>query len=333
MPPVQRAKFVESALQPALEATARVTTNKVGGKVHEPLSLLNSDDASSRNPRHPSAPRREDGPQSSSDDDEGSDGLLGGEGGGSRALGGGQHSTQGLPEGQAMTPSPEAFQNAASVAEEAISFIGPLLEQAYTERMQARDAAEALDGAGRLRAEDDCALRDVNKMAFERASDISTAAYLGFALSALELVAETSVCVSAAAAAANTVSVVSTAESDTTGLSDTDAALPSTAGPVEVTPAARLAKAEERLVEVVLSGSTADLQFILAHSNRLSYSKRLEQRKCGDDRDCERGEEVKETQRVSSIRSVGLTRLGDFAVSGPLPWTLQGVSCLAYLVR
>ncbi|CAM9406248.1 unnamed protein product [Ectocarpus sp. 13 AM-2016] len=136
------------------------------------------------------------------------------------------------------------------------------------------------------------------------ASDLSLAAYIGFALAALELAGETSVCCTAAAAAA----------AAATGSEDNPPAGES------------LARAQERLVGIVVD-SPLDLRFVLLHGCRVSYASGVKRRRRRSEGGGEEGE-----SHLPAASFGGAVGLGEAAVNGALPWTLRGVSTLAYLV-
>lgn len=91
-----------------------------------------------------------------------------------------------------------------------------------------------------------------------------------------------------------------------------------------------LARAEERLVELVIGGPAIDLNFVLLHSYRLSYAERAKRRKCGGNENAEDSERLVPFGSLSGGLRVGL---GELAGASSLPWTLRGVSSVAYLVR
>ena len=321
MPPTRRAKFLEAALQPALKATKRVAEGD------------------------PGSPRQRQDPGSSSDDGEDDD-----EGGGD----GGGHEQGASPPPPPPPPPPEAaahevasraaYEAAASAAETAMEFVGPLVEQACAERENlARGPTEepktdrggdrrSVGGAHSAGAKNGavggpvgCSWEDVS------ASDLSMAAYLGFALSALELAAERSACMAATAA--------------TAAASPASPAAPSAPPPVEEKSEVMeaLTKAEERLVGLVIGGpvtTSVDLQFVLLHGCRLSYADRDKRRRVdeGGDDDGDEEERVpgpargRRRARLSRGRGGGLVGLAEAAVGGALPWALGGVSTVAYLV-
>ncbi|CAM9213167.1 unnamed protein product [Laminaria digitata] len=280
MPPLQRAKFLEAAIPPVIEATKR---------------LAASADTTD--------------PASSSDSEEEDN----------YSSGGGDHA-HGLDVKQPPPPlegddnPPRAvYEAAASAAETANDFVGPLLEQACAEGALARDseaAAAASAAAGNLENHLGGGERSAYPGAENAAaSDLAVAAYTGFALSALEMSAVTSVCAAAAPApaAAAAVSPSEAVECDNVAL------------------ATKLAKAEQRLVELVMSSPAVDLPLVLLHGYRLSFNDRVEARGKG-------GGEAGSALSASCGSRGGLAGLAELAITGSSPWTLQGVSSFAYLV-
>lgn len=281
MPPVQRAKFLEAAMQPALEATKRAAA--WGASAPEANGTRSADCQR----------------DSSSDSDE-QDSLLGLCG----DAHGGQSQLQ-LPPTDQEVPPRAAYEAAASAAMAAIDFAAPLLVQARAERVSAFSAAATTVVEGHYAREEapertgsGATARKATAMA---AADVSLAAYIGFALSALELAAETSPCATAATAGP-TLGLEHSASAET------------------------LARAEETLVGLVIGGPAVDLQFVLFHGCRLSYAGRIKRRNGGQE-----GE--REQWKGASSNCGGLARLGELAVTGAMPWGLRGVSTLAYLVR
>lgn len=331
MAPVRRAKFLEAALQPALNATKRVAVAA----------------GATRNARPD--PRRHHEPNSDDDDNRSGDGgSSDGSSGGGDGDGGDVHREGVLPPppptAEHEMPSRAAYVAAALAAETAMDFAGPLVEQACTERALLSCAPTVATVAVAGRGEDErsrttavvtgarstagCPTQSEEAAS---ASDLSLAAYIGFALSALELAAETSTCTAAAADSGSTAPTSSAgpAASVVDGL-----ATPRTLQGVEdKTPAVEvLAKAEERLVELIIDGpvSFLDLQFVLHHGCRLSHADRTKRRRLRKGDGEERGRE--RASLSSSGCGVGLVGFGEATVRGALPWTLGGVSSLAYVV-
>lgn len=283
MPPLQRVKFLEAAIPPVIEATK-----------HLAASAVSTD------------------PVSSSDDkDEEQDSSSSGEGNHAHGMDVKQHPP---PPDEDDHPPRAVYEAAASAAETAVAFVGPLLEQACAEGALARDDA-ALEAS--------TAARDPVKQSEKgeqraypgagnaAASDLAVAAYTGFALSVLEISAETS-----AGAAA-------TGPAATASVSPAEAALESNSSAFVI----KLAKAEERLVELVMSSPAVDLPLVLLHVYRLSFDDRVEARGKG-------GVGTAGSGRSAPCGSRGgLAGLAELAIAGSSPWTLQGVSCFAYLVR
>lgn len=203
-------------------------------------------------------------------------------------------------------PSEIACEAAAAAADAAVDFVAPLIKQVSAERIRALSdekaevvtVAEAGEERRRHvldfdRMTDVASAPPVNGASeILAASDRSLVAYMGFALSALDTASETS-------ARAASVSVT----------------------PDDYPRRAALARAEERLVELIMNNPVIDidLRFILLHSCRVSYANRGK----------------RETDGYSAMHSPreGYTSFGDLALTGAMPWTLRGVSCLAYLVR
>ncbi|CAM9810162.1 unnamed protein product, partial [Scytosiphon promiscuus] len=385
MTPVRRAKFLQEALRPVLNAVKRTAeTGETGDTFadaqREQEEEWSSDDA--------------DGVGDDGDDeaDGAPNGVGDGGGGGSRDGAGAEEAPPPRPPPpppQSPLPPPPppdheppshtAYQAATAAAEIAAGFAGPLIEQAYEERTllvcgtkQAPAAAASphppAEGPAPAPAP---ASGSVDHGEAAVASDKSLAAFLGFALSALELTAETSVCTSAATAAATAAAAAANAAAaydsasapPTRGLEDeglSAAAVGEAAG--------ALARAEERLVGLVINGpdasSSPDLQFVLLHGYRLAHADLAKQQRRRsrrrrrskkareasgaqdeeeeeeedeeeeeeDERERQRGRMRTRTGYLSSDGGGGLVGLGEAAVSGPLPWTLRGVSNLAYLV-
>ncbi|CAM9146830.1 unnamed protein product [Pylaiella littoralis] len=323
MAPLRRAKFLEAALRPALNATKRMAAaaRATGNALPDPRKHQESN---------------------SDFDDDGND-----DGGSTDAM---------LPPPPPPPPTAEhgmpsraVYVAAALAAETAMDFVGPLVEQAYTERallsrapMVAAAAAAAAghgeDGQLRTIAVATDARSTANCPTRSReaasASDLSLAAYLGLALSALELAAETSAC-TAAAAAVDSASTAPASSAARSADSVVDGVATSRAqqGFEDKAPAvAALAKAEERLVGLIIGGPVdfLDLQFVLLHGCRLSHADRAQRRRLREDDGEETG---RERAGLSSPGCVaGLVGVGEAAVSGALPWALGGVSSLAYVV-
>lgn len=199
-------------------------------------------------------------------------------------------------------PSEIACEAAAAAADAAVDFVAPLMKQVSVERTRALSdgKSESVNEAeaGRHVLDFDI-MTDVANTApvngaskILAASDRSLVAYMGFALSALDVALETSPLASS---------------------------VPVTPG--DCPPAAALARAEERLVGLIMDNPVIDidLRFILLHSCRVSYANRGK----------------KETEGHLAMRSPrkGYASFGDLALTGAMPWTLRGVSCLAYMVR
>ncbi len=249
-------------------------------------------------------------------------------------------------------PSRATFEAATSAAEAAIDFAGPLIEQACAERAallrfgKGEAAAKTGSAEGQSLATGDSANVGGTSGSPARseeaasASDLSLAAYLGFALSALELAAETSTCTAGAAGDGGAAITASAAAAPGTppgppGLKDDQAAAGARAA---------LARAEERLVGLVVGGPAApflDLRFLLLHGCRLSHADRAERRRTRTrTRTRESGKKDGGQERgrgrgagsSTGGGSGGPVGLGEAAVGGALPWTLAGVSSLAYLV-
>lgn len=284
MPPLQRAKFLEAAIPPVIKATKRLAASAVST---DPVS-------------------------SSDDDDEEQDSSSSGEGNHAHGL-----DVHQPPPDEDDNPPRAVYEAAASAAETAVTFVGPLLEQACAEGALARDGA-ALEASA--------AAQDPEKQSGKgersaypgagnaAASDLAVAAYTGFALSALEISAETSASVAATATApAAAAAAVSPAQ----------AALESDGSAF----AMKLAKAEERLVGLVMSSPAVDLPLVLLHGYRLSFDDRVKARG-------EHGGGATGSERPASCGSRGgLAGLAELTITGSSPWTLQGVSSFAYLVR
>ncbi|CAM9459673.1 unnamed protein product [Ectocarpus sp. 12 AP-2014] len=279
MATARRSKFLEASLRPALEASKRVGLVAAAGD----------------------APAESGLPQKSSGSD--ADGTGGDE----------EPPPPPLPIADEDMPSRVAYDAAASAAETAADFIGPLMEQARAERAllavsglptarrgegRPSAAAVATSAGGSGRAVGSGEKEGVS------ASDLSLAAYIGFALSALERAGETSVCCTAAAAAA----------AAATGSEDKPPAGKS------------LARAQERLVGIVVD-SPLDLRFVLLHGCRVSYASGVKRRRRRSKGGGEEGE-----SHLPGAKLGGAVGLGDAAINGALSWTLRGVSTLAYLV-
>lgn len=284
MPPLQRAKFLEAAIPPVIKATKRLAASAVST---DPVS-------------------------SSDDDDEEQDSSSSGEGNHAHGL----DIQPPPPPGEDDNPPREVYEAAASAAETAVAFVGPLLEQACAEGALARDGA-ALEASA--------AAQDPEKQSGKgersaypgagnvAASDLAVAAYTGFALSALEISAETSASVAATA----------TAPAATAAVSPAQASLESDSSAF----AMKLAKAEERLVGLVMSSPAVDLPLLLLHGYRLSFDDRVKARGKGG------GEATGSERPASCVSRGGLAGLAELTITGSSPWTLQGVSSFAYLVR
>ena len=287
MPPLQRAKFLEAAIPPVIEATKRLAANAVSAD--------------------PGQARGNDSPAERSSNDEEQDSSSSCEGNHARGMDVQQ------PPAAEDNPPRAVYEAAASAAETAVEFVGPLLEQACMEGALARGSAAAASAAA----------ADPEKKSGERernaypgpgnayASDLAVAAYTGFALSALEISVETSASATALAPAATAIAAVSPAEA----LERDNSVF-----------VMKLAAAEERLVGLVMSSPTVDLPLILLHVYRLSFHDRVRARGKGG------GDEQSEVSAPGSGCG-GLAGLAELAVAGSSPWTLQGVSSLAYLVR
>ncbi|CAN0380002.1 unnamed protein product, partial [Ectocarpus sp. 8 AP-2014] len=288
MATARRSKFLEASLRPALEATKRVGSVAAAGDA----------------PAEPGLPQKSSG--SDADEDPDDDGTGGDEEP--------PPPPPPLPTADEDMPSRAAYDAAAFAAETAADFIGPLMEQASAER--ALLAVSGLPTAGRAEGRPPAAAEATSAGGSGRAvgsgekecvsaSDLSLAAYIGFALSALELAGETSVCCTSAAAAAAAAA---------TGSEDNPLAGES------------LARAQERLVGIVVD-SPLDLRFVLPHGCRVSYASGVKRRRRRSEGGGEEGESHLPAARLG--RAVGL---GEAAINGALPWTLRGVSTLAYLV-
>ena len=287
MPPLQRVKFLETAIPPVIEATKRLAA-----------SAVSTDPGSS-----------------SDDDDEEQDSSSSGEGNHAHGLDAKQQQQQPLPPPDEDDPPPRAVHEAATcAAETAVEFVGPLLDQACAEGALARDDA-ALEASAAARdpvKQSEKGERSARPGAGNAAaSDLAVAAYTGFALSALEISAETS-----AGAAA-------TAPAATAAVSPAEALAESNSSAFAV----KLTNAEERLVGLVMSSPTVDLPLVLLHVYRLSFDNRVEARRKG-------GVGTAGSEHSASCGSRGgLAGLAELAITGSSPWTLQGVSSFAYLVR
>ncbi|CBJ33291.1 hypothetical protein Esi_0455_0005 [Ectocarpus siliculosus] len=289
MATARRSKFLEASLRPALKAAKRVGLVAAAGDA----------------PAEPGLRQKSSGSDADEDpDDDGTGRDRGEEPPPPPPL---------LPTADGDMPSSAAYDAAASAAETAADFIGPLMEQASAER--ALLAVSGLPTAGRGEGRPAAAAVAASaggsghavgsgEKEGVSASDLSLAAYIGFALSALELAGETSVCCTAAAAAA----------AAATGSEDNPAAGES------------LARAEERLIGIVVD-SPLDLRFALLHGCRVSYASGVKRRR----RKSEGGGEEGKSQ-LPAARLGGAVGLAEAAVNGALPWTLRGVSTLAYLV-
>eukprot|EP00903_Cladosiphon_okamuranus_P007765 g7520.t1 len=344
MPPTRRARFLEAALQPALKATKRVAEE--------------GDDVGS------SRQRRLQDPSSGSDDGGDDDGEV---------CHGGDYERGAAASSSSLPPPPvaaelemasqAAYEAAARAAETAIEFVGPLVEQACAERgklgrgpkkKRAREAGRGGEGrppgGGRLAgAKESGAVDGPVGWSGEdmSASDLSLAAYLGFALSALELAGEASACIasaSSAASAAGSTASGSAAAAASSAASAVAVGAPSARlPPSEEESVEALAKAEERLVGLIIGGPVAspfDLRFVLLHGYRLSYADRVKRRRAdeGGDDGADGEERVpgrgkgRGRSSLSAVGGGGLVGLAEAAVGGALPWTLGGVSTVAYLV-
>lgn len=286
MPPLQRAKFLDTAIPPVIEATKRLAANAVSAD--------------------PGQARGDNPLAEMSSDDEGQDSSSSCEGNHAHGM-----AAQQPPAGEEDNPSRAVYEAAASAAETAVEFVAPLLEQACAEGALARDSAAVASAAAA--ADPDIQSGEGERSAYPgpgnaAASDLAVAAYTGFALSALEISAETSASAATPAPAAAVVSLAEALESDNPAFM------------------MKLAEAEEHLVGLVMGSPVVDLPLILLHGYRLSFNDRVQARRKGD------GEEGSEVSAPSGGRG-GLTGLAELAVSGSSPWTLQGVSSLAYLVR
>eukprot|EP00752_Nemacystus_decipiens_P002905 g2703.t1 len=322
MPPTRRAKFLEAAFPPALKATKRVAESGAGSPPQ----------------------RRHAGDMS----DNGGDSCGEGDGdGGDRQQGTSSQPSPPVAAEHEHVASRAACEAAASAAETAAEFVGPLLEQASAERDNfVRDSTEGGPTTDRGGGEGLSLEREAGSAGAQNgaagsqagwsgedvlASDLSLAAYVGFALSALELAGETSACMAAAAPAA---AVATPPDASTSALPPFDG---EKSAAVET-----LARAEDRLVGLVIDGPITapfDLQFVLLHGCRLSYADRGKRRRLqeGGEGDGDRGERVRGPERERASLSAGCAGGGLFglagaAVDGALPWTLGGVSMVAYLV-
>lgn len=290
MATARRSKFLEASLRPALEATKRVGLVAAAGDA----------------PAEPGLPHKSGG--SGDDEDPDDDGT-------SRERGE-EPPPPLLATADGDMPSRAAYDAATSAAETAADFIGPLMEQASAERAlltvsglptAGRREGRPVEGATSAGGSTSGGRTVVSgEEKGVSASDLSLAAYIGFALSALELAGETSVCCTAAAAAAAAAA---------TGSEDKAPAVQA------------LTRAEQRLVEIVLD-SPLDLRFVLLHGCRVSYAGRVKRRRR---RRGEGGGEEGESH-LPAAGLGGAVGLGEAAVSGALPWTLRGVSTFAYLV-
>ncbi|CAM9473937.1 unnamed protein product [Ectocarpus fasciculatus] len=289
MATARRSKFLEASLRPALEATKRVGLVAAAGDA----------------PTDPGLPQK---PSGSDDDEDPDDDGTGQDRGG-------ELPPPLLPTADGDLPSRAAYDAATSAAEAAADFIGPLMEQASAEL--ALLTVAGLPTAGRGEGKPAAAVASTSAAESGRAvgsgekegasaSDLSLAAYIGFALSALEFAGETSVCCTATAAAP-----------------------PTLVGSEDKAPAVEaLTRAQERLVGIIVD-SPPDLRFVLLHGCRVSYAGRVKRRRRRRESGGEEGESHSRLPAAGSGRAVGL---GEAAVSGALPWTLRGVSTLAYLV-
>lgn len=218
-------------------------------------------------------------------------------------------------EGQEF-PSEIACEAATAAANAAVDFVAPLIKQVSAERTRALsdEKAEVVTvaeaGEGRRHVLDyDMMAAATNASPVNSVSEIlaasnrSLVAYMGFALAALDAASETSACAAASASASAT--------------------------PGDCPMAAALVRVEEQLVGLVMNNPVIDidLRFILLHSCRVLYGNRDKRRGKGDGK--------QETEGYLAMRSArqGYASFGDLALTGAMPWTLRGVSCLAYLVR
>ena len=285
---VQRAKFLGAAMQPALRATRQMAEERAG---------LETRRAAATGGKSP--PNRNVSPDELRDESQNE--SRRGKNSASAANGERQH----LLMEEEDLPSYEAYEAAAVAANAAVDFVGPLLEQTSADRVRALNEEAVVPAADRAGS---TAGTTVNGVAgILAASDRSLVAYLGFALAALEAASETSACVASSAAAAAH-----------------DSSAPGGGAP----PATALARAEERMVALVMGAPAIDLRFILLHGCRLSYANLIKRRQSEREGVDEETEHVKQTAPRR-----GSARLGELALSGAMPWTLRGVSCLAHLVR
>lgn len=338
MSPVRRAKFLEAALQPALKATKRVAAEAAA--------------AAGATGNAPADPRQRRESSGGSDDEGHDDGAAHGGGHGTRAS---PPPSPPLPAEHAM-PSRAAFEAAASAAETATDFAGPLIEQACAERaalLRFGPGGGAAANSGRVEGRSLAAGNSANvgdtsgsparPEEAASASDLSLAAYVGFALSALELAAETSTCTAGAAgdggAATASAAAPSAASRPVAAAPGAPPAPPDLEDDRAAAARAALARAEERLVGLVVGGSAApflDLRFLLLHGCRLSHADRAERRR----RRRSKSGKKNDGQGIGRGWGAGFppggsggpVGLGEAAVGGALPWTLAGVSSLAYLV-
>lgn len=254
-------------------------------------------------------------------------------------------------------PSTATTEAAEKTAEAAVEFIGPLLRQADEERERAyhRDDAlcsgsswEMVNGVTPGRASRTAgpaaaaaagadgppppppppaaavaAAADTTEA--QESADRSLASFLAFALSAIAVISpKSSVVVSDAGAESKDAAVAAAAAA---------AAAAPCSSSSDCDRAAALPRAEGRLVELIVNGATAvDLQFLLLHSCRASYAKRVRGRRLGG----EEGEEVYPPLRPPAPLKRNFwdrSRLGELlASSNEVQDVSLGVSALAHLV-
>lgn len=353
MAPRQRSKFLEAAMRPALGTLRRIFDGWAGKdprtrNVETKVPATGGDDTGGDDdePADLSSEGEED------EDDEFSTAMT------TDAIGGGDDYAK---------LSPGTREAAVKTAEAAADFIGPLLRRAGKERERAyqelndalplsssnpgcKVAAEATPEdtleatrptlapapTATVASEDGprtppMAPEDAaKKVEAQEAADRSLASFLAYALSALSMVAgKSSVVVSE-----------SDTESKGTPIADPTAAsapvgsAASCASSSDSDEAESLAKAEGRLVRLIVSSASAiDLQFVLLHAFRASYAKRVRERRSGER--AGRPDHPPARQPVPLPRSFhDRSRLGELLASGDdLHGVNLGVSAVAHLVR
>lgn len=244
-------------------------------------------------------------------------------------------------------PSITTTKAAAKTAEAAVEFIGPLLQQAGEERERAyrRDGALWCSGlswkmnngvtsgqtpqmavpvAVATAGADDPPPRPpatVDTTEARESADRSLASFLAFALSALAVISPKS-------------SVVVYDSSDESKDTAACAAAAPCSSSSDCDETVALARAEGRLVELIVNGATAvDLQLVLLHRYRASYAKRMRGGRLGK----EKGKEVNPSPRPPGVPLkrcfFDQSRLGELlASSDGVQDVSLGVSALAHLV-